>query len=79
MGHQLSVLVAQNGTGKTTLLNAITWCLYGNEKHLANEESALPIVNTSVLKNAADAKRVWLEAALEDSLLEDSKKNKDLN
>ena len=27
-GATLSVLIAKNGTGKTTLLNAISWCLY---------------------------------------------------
>jgi DNA sulfur modification protein DndD len=34
----LSVLIAKNGTGKITLLNAITWCLYGKELHLADEK-----------------------------------------
>ena len=29
--YVLSVFIAQNGTGKTTLLNAITWCLYEEE------------------------------------------------
>lgn len=35
---KLSVLIAKNGTGKTTLLNAITWCLYDKELHLADEK-----------------------------------------
>lgn len=33
-GHDLQVLVADNGVGKTNLLNAFTWCLYGEEPHL---------------------------------------------
>lgn len=50
--NNLSVLIAQNGTGKTTLLNAITWCLYDVEKHLADEKTALPLLNTAVAREA---------------------------
>ncbi len=32
--HDLQVIVADNGVGKTNLLNAFTWCLYGEEPHL---------------------------------------------
>jgi len=46
----LSVLIAQNGTGKTTLLNAITWCLYDKELHLADEKKALPLLNSAVAR-----------------------------
>lgn len=48
---KLSVLIAKNGTGKTTLLNAITWCLYDKELHLANEKNALPLVNSAVARS----------------------------
>lgn len=34
--HDLQVIVADNGVGKTNLLNAFTWCLYGEEPHLGN-------------------------------------------
>lgn len=46
----LSVLIAKNGTGKTTLLNAITWCLYDKELHLADEKKALPLLNSAVAR-----------------------------
>lgn len=38
--HHLTALIAQNGTGKTTFLKAITWCLYGTEypQPLTSEE-----------------------------------------
>ncbi len=49
----LSVLVAKNGTGKTTLLNAITWCLYDKELHLADVKTALPLINSASAKQAS--------------------------
>ena len=51
---KLSVVIAKNGTGKTTLLNAITWCLYGKEYHLTNKDAALPIVTTSLIESSED-------------------------
>lgn len=50
----LSVLIAKNGTGKTTLLNAITWCLYDKELHLADEKTALPLANMAVIRSAEE-------------------------
>lgn len=50
----LSVLIAKNGTGKTTILNAITWCLYGKELHLADERTALPLANTAAIRSAGN-------------------------
>lgn len=34
--HDLQIIVADNGVGKTNLLNAFTWCLYGEEPHLGS-------------------------------------------
>lgn len=31
--HDLHFIMGDNGTGKTNLLNAINWCLYGKEPH----------------------------------------------
>ena len=52
--YNLSILIAQNGTGKTTLLNAITWCLYGKEPQLLDKDKALPVLNTKILKDATE-------------------------
>lgn len=49
--YDLHFVVAANGIGKTTLLNAITLCLYGEEPHLGLKSKALPIVNLDTLKN----------------------------
>ncbi len=43
-------IVAENGTGKTTILNAITWCLYEKEYQLKDADRALPIINSKKLK-----------------------------
>lgn len=43
--HDLHVIVGQNGLGKTNILNAITWCLYGIEPHLGDESKSLPRLN----------------------------------
>lgn len=36
--HDLQVIIADNGVGKTNLLNAFTWCLYGVEPHLGKSQ-----------------------------------------
>ena len=33
--------MAQNGVGKSNILNAICWCLYGKEPHLRDEDTAI--------------------------------------
>jgi DNA sulfur modification protein DndD len=53
--YNLFVLTAQNGTGKTTLLNAITWCLYSEEPELVSKSEktgknkGLPVLNSEIL------------------------------
>lgn len=49
--YDLHFIVGANGIGKTTLLNAITLCLYGEEPHLGLKSKALPVVNLDTLKN----------------------------
>ena len=45
-----TVLRGGNGAGKTNIMNAITWCLYGTEQHVGSSEKELPIVNIKALK-----------------------------
>jgi len=49
--HDLHIIIGANGIGKTNLLNAITWCLYEQEPHLAIKSKALPVVNTTCLSS----------------------------
>lgn len=48
----LHIIIGNNGIGKTNLLNAISWCLYGTEPHLGNEKIARKRINASELENA---------------------------
>lgn len=49
--QNLTVILADNGSGKTSLVNALTWCLYGKELHDVRDKTE-PIYN---LKAAEDA------------------------
>ena len=49
-GKLFTVLRGANGSGKTNIMNAVTWCLYGKEKHRDSNEKDLPIINTGALK-----------------------------
>ncbi len=57
--NDIHIIVAQNGVGKTNLLNAVTWCLYGIEPHLGDEEKdqGLPKINLSTVKEARQVEK----------------------
>ncbi|MCL2156442.1 MAG: AAA family ATPase [Methanobrevibacter sp.] len=45
--NDIHILIGDNGVGKTTLLNAIIWCLYGDEPQTYSNDVLLPRLNTS--------------------------------
>jgi len=55
--QNLMVIQGVNGAGKTNLLNAITWCLYGKEKHLEEKYEGFPIVNKITLNELEPGKK----------------------
>lgn len=50
--YNIYILRAKNGTGKTTFLNGILWCLYGNEYYISDFSKALKIINESAVQEA---------------------------
>ena len=48
--NDLHIILAENGVGKTNIVNAITWCLYNKEMHLRDEETALPLLNNQIIE-----------------------------
>ncbi len=59
--NNLFVIKAMNGTGKTTLLNSILWCLYGKEYYIQDEEKALQILNSSTLDDSGVGELINVE------------------
>jgi len=47
--NDLHIIIGENDTGKTNLLNAINWCLYKDEPHMGKEKEEMPILNTNVI------------------------------
>lgn len=46
----MHIILGQNGEGKTNMLNAITWCLYGRELHLGDKYQAQERINNSYVE-----------------------------
>ena len=49
--RRITVIQGANGAGKTNLLNAVTWCLYDEERHLGDKDRGLPLVNNRSLND----------------------------
>lgn len=47
----LTIILADNGSGKTSLVNALTWCLYGRELHDVRNKSE-PLYNLKAAEEA---------------------------
>ena len=62
--EDLHIIVADNATGKTNLLNAINWCLYGNEPHLSKDSQQLPRLNLNTLVQAIEGKKQTVSVEL---------------
>ena len=49
-----TIIQGANGAGKTNLVNAITWCLFGEELHVDSKYKGLPLLNTTALDESDD-------------------------
>ena len=59
--NDLSIIIGENGTGKTNILNAINWCFYGDEPHLSRKSQQQPRVNMAALEDAEDGRDVNIQ------------------
>ncbi len=68
-GKDIIIIQGGMGVGKTNVLNAIDWCLYGRESHLRDPDEALPIINTLALSEMeeGDFGEVSVELKMRDS------------
>lgn len=46
----IHIIIGENGEGKTNLLNALTWCLYGEELHLGDRNTAIRRINSQYVE-----------------------------
>lgn len=66
LDSDLHVMIGENGTGKTNLLNAINWCLYGDEPHLSRFSEQLPLLNLKNVESSGNKEvkvEIWLETS----------------
>lgn len=47
----IHVIIGENGEGKTNILNALTWCLYGEELHLGDKNTAINKINSQYVQD----------------------------
>jgi len=59
------VFLGGNGAGKTNLMNAITWCLYGKEFNIRNEYRGLPKLNTLTLRDMEEGAKAPVKVEIE--------------
>lgn len=50
----IHVIIGENGEGKTNILNALTWCLYGEELHLGDKNTAISKINSQYVQELRD-------------------------
>jgi DNA sulfur modification protein DndD len=62
-GH-VTIVVGRMGYGKTNILNAINWCLYGKEPHLGLARKALPMLNSVTKISMASGEQATVEVKL---------------
>jgi DNA sulfur modification protein DndD len=66
--YDIHVIIGRNGTGKTNILNAVNWCLYGIEPHLSSESLRLPRLNLRAIaaSQPGDQQKVDVSIMAED-------------
>ena len=60
-----TIIKGNNGTGKTTFLNALSWCLYGEEIHDYRDDSSMDICNNKSFKLAENHSNIDVVVEME--------------
>ena len=60
-----TIIQGNNGTGKTTLLNALTWCLYGSEIHSYGQYTSMSQCNNKSANLAEDGDEIEVAVKIE--------------
>ena len=74
-GKNFTIIQGRNGSGKTTFLNALSWCLYGEESYSLDKQKGkkgISICNEKVKELATIGDEV--EVRVEIEFLDDDKK-----
>lgn len=63
----LHYFIAENGIGKTTFFNSVSWCLYDEEPYLTDKDRAFSVLSKAVKKemNIGDVETVRVELVVE--------------
>ena len=66
-GKNFTIIQGDNGTGKTTFLNALSWCLYGVESYFTDKKGkkGLSICNEKVKKLATIGDEIEVKVEIE--------------
>lgn len=67
----LHYFIGTNGTGKTNILNAINFCLYGEEPHLSKDSEQLPLINLKTIQNMDVGQRTEVSAEVRTETVDD--------
>ena len=57
-GNNITLLIAANGVGKTTLLQAFRYCFYGKSSNYLNLPKADELINNTLVEDLKDLDRV---------------------
>lgn len=60
----LTIILANNGSGKTSLVNAFTWCLYGEELHDVRDKSE-PLYNLRAAHEVEEDAKIGAEVLVQ--------------
>lgn len=79
--NDIHIVVASNGVGKTNLLNAINWCLYGDEPHtsgtvnsISTQSDRLSLCNLEAIEKAKQDAEQFCDVVVAIEMIDGSEK-----